>query len=56
VRVITASAAFGECRIADFWRTNPVDAGGGLFVDLGLHTLDLLDHPFAARRVAWPVR
>ncbi len=28
----------------DFWRTNPVIAGGGLFVDLGSHTLDLLDH------------
>jgi predicted dehydrogenase len=28
----------------DFWRTNPSIAGGGLFVDLGSHTLDLLDH------------
>lgn len=28
----------------DFWRTNPAIAGGGLFVDLGSHTLDLLDH------------
>lgn len=28
----------------DFWRTNPAISGGGLFVDLGSHTLDLLDH------------
>ena len=26
------------------WRVLPEIAGGGLFVDLGSHTLDLLDH------------
>ena len=28
------------------WRVRPDIAGGGLFVDLGSHTLDLLDHLF----------
>jgi 1,5-anhydro-D-fructose reductase (1,5-anhydro-D-mannitol-forming) len=29
-----------------FWRENATDAGGGLFMDLGCHVLDLLDHLF----------
>lgn len=27
----------------DYWRVNPAISGGGLFMDLGSHTLDLLD-------------
>lgn len=32
------------------WRLNPAVAGGGLFVDLGSHTLDWLDHVFGPIR------
>lgn len=28
----------------EVWRVNPAISGGGLFLDLGSHTLDLLDH------------
>jgi 1,5-anhydro-D-fructose reductase (1,5-anhydro-D-mannitol-forming) len=28
----------------DMWRVNPAISGGGLFLDLGSHTLDLLDY------------
>lgn len=33
-----------DSSVPGFWRTDPAIAGGGLFVDLGSHTLDLLDH------------
>lgn len=32
-----------ESQSPSFWRTQPGIAGGGLFMDLGSHTLDLLD-------------
>ncbi len=39
------------------WRLNAKDAGGGLFLDLGSHVLDLFDHLFGAlevtRGLAW---
>lgn len=56
VKAWIESGAIGEIRAvrtwhfappldsADSWRVNPQVAGGGLFMDLASHTLDLLDH------------
>ncbi|MCK7474552.1 MAG: Gfo/Idh/MocA family oxidoreductase [Rhodopseudomonas palustris] len=34
------------------WRVNPTVAGGGLFVDMGCHTLDFLDYVLGPIRTA----
>jgi 1,5-anhydro-D-fructose reductase (1,5-anhydro-D-mannitol-forming) len=58
VREWIASGAIGEVRLVrtvhlakpmeevpgDYWRVDPAVSGGGLFLDLGSHTLDLLDY------------
>lgn len=42
VRTLHISKPLPEVK-EDFWRVNPDISGGGLFFDLGSHTLDLLD-------------
>ncbi|WP_379133883.1 Gfo/Idh/MocA family protein [Paenibacillus sp. sgz500958] len=42
VRTLHMSKPITEVK-QDYWRVNPAISGGGLFLDLGSHTLDLLD-------------
>ncbi|TBL75145.1 Gfo/Idh/MocA family protein [Paenibacillus thalictri] len=57
VKELLASEVIGEVRFVastqlgrlvnnSSWRVDPVVSGGGLFVDVGSHTLDLLDYLF----------
>ncbi|WP_248930430.1 Gfo/Idh/MocA family protein [Paenibacillus hamazuiensis] len=43
VRFVT-STHFGRLKGNSSWRVDPAISGGGLFVDVGSHTLDLLDY------------
>jgi 1,5-anhydro-D-fructose reductase (1,5-anhydro-D-mannitol-forming) len=43
VRTVQMSKPF-EGNAENFWRVNPAVSGGGLFLDVGSHTLDLLDY------------